>query len=285
MLYHLIFPLAAHHPIFNVVKYISFRSLMAALTAMVISFLLSPALIRWLSRKQIGQVIRTDGPERHLQKKGTPTMGGIMILGSLIASSLLWARWDNLYVWLVLGILGGLGFYDDYRKLILKNSKGVSAKFKLAWQLGVALGVALILYYHGFNTQIVVPFFKYYMPEIGVGFVVLAIFVVVGASNAVNLTDGLDGLAIGPVMISALTFLVLTYLAGHRDLASYLNVMYVRDAGELAIICAGIFGAGIGFLWYNTYPAQVFMGDVGSLALGGALGGIALISKNEILFL
>ena len=255
---------------------------------MFLSFVLGPFIINKLIKKQVGQFVRDDGPKSHLSKAGTPTMGGLLILFCVLVPSLLWARLDNIYVITVLFIgasFGVLGFLDDYLKISKKSSKGVSAFIKICWQLITCLIFCLILHFWGFDTTLSVPFFKNFLPEIDVFIFFLAFIVIMGTSNAVNLTDGLDGLAIGPIMISGITFMVLAYISGHINMSDYLHVFYIKGAGELAIVCGAIFGAGLGFLWYNTYPAQVFMGDVGSLSLGGILGAIAVITKNEILLL
>ncbi len=286
MLYHLLYPLAAEYSAFNVVRYITFRTAAAALTALFLSFLLGPPLIRALERLRIGQPIREIGPA-HQQKAGTPTMGGLLILLSLSVSVLLWSDLENRFVWLVLGTtiaFGLLGFIDDYRKVRLQDSKGLSATARITWEVLLALGVATAIYTDpSFDAQLSVPFFKNFSPGIGWVYIPLAAFIIVGTANAVNLTDGLDGLAIGPVMIAAGTFLILAYAAGHAGIADYLAIKAVPGAGQLAIFCAALVGGGLGFLWFNTYPAQLFMGDVGALALGGALGAIAVVIRQEIL--
>ena len=286
MLYHLLYPLAETIGAFNVFRYITFRTAAATLTALFLSFLLGPPLIRALARLRIGQPIRAIGPN-HQQKEGTPTMGGLLILLSLSVSVLLWANLDSRAVWIVLGLTIGyglLGFIDDYRKVRRRNSSGLRARSKLFWQFLLAFGVALLIYTDpNFDGELAVPFFKNFTPHLGWVYVPLAALVIVAASNAVNLTDGLDGLAIGPVMIAAGTFLVLAYAAGHSVIAEYLAIKYVPGSGQLAIFCGALVGGGLGFLWFNTYPAQLFMGDVGSLALGGALGAIAVVIRQEIL--
>jgi phospho-N-acetylmuramoyl-pentapeptide-transferase len=286
MLYHLLYPLATEYGGFNVVRYITFRTAAAALTALFLSFLLGPPLIRALGRMRVGQPIRDIGPD-HQAKEGTPTMGGLLILLSLLVSVLLWSNLDNRFVWLVLGVTVGygvLGFVDDYRKVKQQRSTGLSARVKLAWQFVLALGVATAIYADpSFDKELAVPFFKNFTPNLGWAYIPLATLIMVGASNAVNLTDGLDGLAIGPVMIAAATFLVLSYAAGHAGIADYLAIKSVPGSGQLAIFCGALVGGGLGFLWFNTYPAQLFMGDVGSLALGGALGAIAVVIRQEIL--
>lgn len=286
MLYHLLYPLSAKFSVLNVFKYITFRTIYATITALVISFLLGPWMIAKLQQLQMGQSIRKLGPESHFKKEGTPTMGGALILTAIVIPTLLWADLTNLYIWLTLLVIVGygiIGFTDDLLKVRKKNSDGLSARQKMFWQLLIACGVGLVLCrYPGFQTTLTVPFFKTLRPDLGWVYVPFAMLVIVGASNAVNLTDGLDGLAIGPVIIAAVTYLLFAYLAGHANLANYLQITGVPGAGELAILCGAMAGAGLGFLWFNSYPAQVFMGDVGSLALGGAIGTIAVITKQEI---
>jgi len=286
MLYHLLYPLADQFGGFNVVRYITFRTAAATLTALFISFLVGPWLIRKLSVLRVDQPIREIGPD-HQSKAGTPTMGGLLILLSLGVSVLLWADLTNHFVWIVLGLTAGyglLGFIDDYRKVTRKHSAGISARAKLFWQILMALGVALAIYSSpAFDQELAVPFFKNFTPNLGVFYIPLATFIIVAASNGVNLTDGLDGLAIGPVMIAAGTFLFLSYAAGHVNIAEYLAIKYVPGAGQLAIFCGALVGGGLGFLWFNASPADLFMGDVGALSLGGALGTIAVLIRQEIL--
>ena len=262
---------------------------MAALVALLISFLLGPRLIRALTQKHIGQHIRDDGPASHAVKAGTPTMGGALILLALTFSTLLLGDIGNRYVLLALLATVGaglVGFVDDYLKLTRRNSKGLPPRAKLLGQFTMAFVVALALYYMPkFSTEISLPFIKNFRPDLGVLYVPFAMFVIVGASNAVNLTDGLDGLAIGPVMVAAGTYAVIAYVTGHMKLAEYLQIPYVAGVGELSVFCAAVVAAGLGFLWYNAYPAQMFMGDVGSLALGAALGAVAVMTKNEILLI
>jgi phospho-N-acetylmuramoyl-pentapeptide-transferase len=257
--------------------------------ALVVSFLLGPWLIRALTKKQIGQQIRDDGPASHSTKAGTPTMGGTIIILALALSTLLLADLSNPYVWLALaGTIGfgAVGFLDDYLKLSRKNSKGLPPRAKLIGQFAIAFIVATILcVFLKFSTELGIPFVKNVRPDLGLFYIPFAMFVIVGASNAVNLTDGLDGLAIGPIMISAGTYAVIAYVTGHLKLAEYLQIPYVAGVGELSVFCAAVVAAGLGFLWYNAYPAQMFMGDVGSLALGAALGIVAVMTKNEILLL
>jgi phospho-N-acetylmuramoyl-pentapeptide-transferase len=286
MLYALLYPLHTSYSAFNVFRYITFRTLMAGIMALSVSFFLGPRLIALLTRKQIGQQIRSDGPATHFSKAGTPTMGGALILFSLMLATLLLADLTNLHVWLALGVtlgFGMIGFVDDYQKLTRRNSAGISGRQKLAAQFAIALGAAIVLsLLPGFSSTVTVPFLKDVQPDLGWFYIPFAALVMVGASNAVNLTDGLDGLAIGPVVITGATYAVFTYVSGNAKFAEYLQVPYVAGAGEVAVFCGALAAAGLGFLWFNAYPAQMFMGDVGSLSLGAALGMAALISKQEI---
>jgi len=286
MLYHLLYPLHTHFSALYVFKYITFRTIYAAITALVISFILGPWLINKLSELQIGQSIRKVGPESHFKKEGTPTMGGTLILLAIVLPTLLWADLTNLYVWVTLLVtigFGAVGFVDDWRKVKKKNSDGLSARQKMFWLMLISLAAGILLYLHpGFKTTLAFPFFKALRPDLGLFYIIFAMLVVVGSGNAVNLTDGLDGLAIGPMIIASGTYMLFAYLAGNAKLSEYLQISPVPGAGELAVICGAMVGAGLGFLWFNTYPAQVFMGDVGSLSLGGALGTIAVITKQEI---
>ena len=286
MLYHLLYPLAETFGGFNVIRYITFRTAAATLTALFISFLVGPWLIRRLAALRVGQPIREVGPD-HEAKAGTPTMGGLLILLSLVVSVLLWADLTNPLVWIVLGLTTGygiLGFIDDYAKVTQNHSAGIRARTKLFWQVLLAGAVAVAIYSSpAFDGELAVPFFKDFTPHLGWVYIPLATFIIVAASNGVNLTDGLDGLAIGPVMIAAGTFLFLAYAAGHANIAEYLAIKPVRGAGQLAIFCGALVGGGLGFLWFNASPADLFMGDVGSLALGGALGTIAVLIRQEIL--
>ncbi|UCX03287.1 phospho-N-acetylmuramoyl-pentapeptide-transferase [Shewanella sp. HL-SH8] len=274
---------------FNVFSYVTFRAILGLLTALVFSLWWGPKLIERLQLLQIGQVVRNDGPESHFSKRGTPTMGGLLILAGIFISVLLWGDLSSRYVLVmlfVLGAFGAIGFLDDYLKVVKKNSKGLIARWKYASQSIAALIVAFYLYSSATipgETQLVVPFFKDVMPQLGILFIFLTYFTIVGASNAVNLTDGLDGLAIMPTVMVAGAFALVAYLSGHAQFASYLHIPHLPEAGELVIVCTAIVGAGLGFLWFNTYPAQVFMGDVGSLALGAALGTIAVLVRQEIL--
>jgi len=286
VLYHLFYPFASELSAFNVFRYITFRTGAATLTALFIAFMVGPPLIRALERLRVGQPIREIGPD-HQSKEGTPTMGGLLILLSLLVSVLLWSNLDNRFVWIVIGITSGyglLGFIDDYRKVKEGHSGGISARAKLFWQTLMALGVALAIYTDpDFDAHLAVPFFKNFTPYLGIFYVPFAAFVIVATSNGVNLTDGLDGLAIGPVLIAAGTFLILSYAAGHLGIADYLAIKYVPGSGHLAIFCGALIGGGLGFLWFNASPAQLFMGDVGSLALGGALGTMAVLIRQEFL--
>ncbi len=287
MLYHFLYPLHTAFSGFNVFRYITFRSIGGAVTAFLVVLFLGPLFIRTMRYFQIGQVVRDDGPETHLSKQGVPTMGGVLILAAITSGTVLWARLDNSLVWMGLFVTlfyGGIGAIDDYRKIKKKNSKGLSAKGKLILQVcGAAVVGAFILLHPGFDGHLSLPFFKNFQPDLGWFYIIFAIIVIVGSSNAVNLTDGLDGLAAGPIVVTAAVYLVFSYLAGHVVLADYLQLPYVAGSGELAIFCGTIFGACLGFMWFNAYPAQMFMGDVGSLALGGALGSIAIIIKQEFL--
>jgi phospho-N-acetylmuramoyl-pentapeptide-transferase len=287
MLYHLLYPLHATISAFNVFRYITFRTIYAVLTAFLISFLLGPWVIRKLSQMQVGQYIREDGPQTHLKKAGTPTMGGALIIFAVAVSTLLWADLTNYFVWMVLIVLVGfglIGFVDDYLKQVIKRSKGLSGRGKLILQTLLALIVGLLVVLHpGFNTQVTLPFFKNISPNLGWWYILFAALVIVGASNAVNLTDGLDGLAIGPMTIAAAAYMIFAYVAGNVKVADYLGIQFVSGCGEVTVFCGAVIGAGLGFLWFNAYPAQVFMGDVGSLSLGGSLGAVAVITKQEIL--
>ncbi len=287
MLYHLLFPLSSDLNFLNVFRYITFRSIGATVTALAIVVLLGPWFIATMKRLQVGQVVRDDGPASHLAKQGVPTMGGMLIIAAIAIGTLLWARLDNLWVWLGLFITifyGGIGFIDDSRKIRKKNSKGLSARGKLVLQIAGASLVGVAIFIHpGFDGHLSFPFFKNLRPDLGWFYVVFAVLVIVGSSNAVNLTDGLDGLATGPTVVCAAVYLVFAYLAGHVVLSEYLQLPYVAGSGELAVFCGTIVGACLGFLWFNAYPAQMFMGDVGALSLGGALGAIAIIIKQEFL--
>jgi phospho-N-acetylmuramoyl-pentapeptide-transferase len=274
---------------FNVFNYITLRAVLAVLTALMISFLVGPAMIRRLTAMKIGQAVRDDGPQTHLVKSGTPTMGGALILVSICISTLLWADLSNNYIWVVLFTtlgFGAVGWVDDYRKVVHRNPKGLSAKAKFFWQSLIGASVAAYLAYHAnlpVHTELIVPFFKSVAIPLGaIGFMILAYLVIVGSSNAVNLTDGLDGLAILPTVMVGGALGIFAYLAGHFYFARYLGIPHIPGAGELAIFCAAMAGAGLGFLWFNAYPAEVFMGDVGALSLGAALGVVAVIVRQEI---
>ncbi|MDO8438309.1 MAG: phospho-N-acetylmuramoyl-pentapeptide-transferase [Nitrosomonadaceae bacterium] len=274
---------------FNVFNYITLRAVLAALTALAISFVVGPAMIRKLTAYKIGQSVRDDGPQSHLIKAGTPTMGGALILVSIAVTTLLWSDLSNRYVWVVLLTtlgFGVIGWVDDYRKVVYRNPKGISAKSKFFWQSVIAISVALYLALTAdlpAQTSLIVPFFKQVAIPLGVfGFVTLAYFVIVGTSNAVNLTDGLDGLAIMPTVMISSALAIFAYVAGHAVFAKYLGIPYVPHAGELAVFCGAMAGAGLAFLWFNAYPAEVFMGDVGALALGAALGVVTVIVRQEI---
>jgi phospho-N-acetylmuramoyl-pentapeptide-transferase len=287
MLYHLLYPLHTTFSVFNVFRYITFRTIYASLTAFFICFLLGPWMIRKLANMQVGQYIRDDGPKSHLGKAGTPTMGGTLIILSVTVSVLLWSDLTNYFVWIVLFVtlgFGLIGFIDDYLMQVKKQSKGLTVRKKLILQAIVALITGYLVYASpNFSTVVTIPFFKNASPDFGWGYILFAAFVIVGASNAVNLTDGLDGLAIGPVIIAAATYMIFAYVSGHVKIAGYLQLNYVSGAGELSIFCGALAGAGLGFLWFNSYPAQIFMGDVGSLSLGAFLGTVAVITKQEIL--
>ncbi|GLO61870.1 phospho-N-acetylmuramoyl-pentapeptide-transferase [Vibrio sp. MACH09] len=274
---------------FRLFEYLSFRAIVSVITALGFSLWIGPKLIQRLQLMQIGQVVRNDGPESHFSKRGTPTMGGLMILASIIITVFLWADLRNVYVWAVLAVLvgyGAVGFVDDYRKVVRKDTAGLIARWKYFWQSAIALVVAFALYIHGKDTaatQLVVPFFKEIMPQLGLFYIVLSYFVIVGTSNAVNLTDGLDGLAIMPTVLVSAGFAAIAWATGNVNFAQYLHIPYIPLTSELVIVCTAMVGAGLGFLWFNTYPAQVFMGDVGSLALGGALGIIAVLVRQEFI--
>lgn len=287
MLLAWLYPLHTEYSFLNVFKYITFRTFGAAITSVLLCMLLGPYFISWMQKKQMKQVVRDDGPQSHLSKKGTPTMGGALILFGIAIPTLLWADLTNSNIWIALGLTlsyGLIGYVDDYKKVIQKNPKGLAGRYKLIGQFLFGAIAAYFIYREtGISNELKFPFFKDFAIELGVFFIPFAILVMVGASNAVNLTDGLDGLAVGPTITTSVTFLILAYCAGHAGIAGYLAIPHIPGAGELSIFLATIAAACLGFLWYNTYPAQVFMGDVGALALGGALGVTAVITKNEIL--
>ncbi|MBS0565833.1 MAG: phospho-N-acetylmuramoyl-pentapeptide-transferase [Proteobacteria bacterium] len=272
-------------------QYLTFRAIMATLTALAFSLLAGPVVIRKLAEIKAGQVIRTDGPQSHLSKAGTPTMGGALILLAVAISTLLWMDLANRYVWIVLGVtlaFGAIGFYDDYKKIVLRNSAGLAARWKYLWQSVFALLVAVALYHTAqtpAETSLYVPLFKQVVIPLGVFFVAIAYFMIAGFSNAVNLTDGLDGLAIMPSVLVVTALGAFAYLAGNKVFSEYLGIPSIPGAGELVIYCGALAGAGLGFLWFNAYPAQVFMGDVGALAIGAALGTLAVIVRQEIVLL
>ena len=275
---------------FQVFQYLTVRGIMGVLTALAISLVFGPWMINRLVVNQIGQAVRTDGPESHLSKSGTPTMGGALILVAIGLSTLLWGDLSNRYIWVVLIvtlIFGAVGWVDDYRKVVEKDSRGLPAKWKYFWQSVAGLGAAIFLYKTAnvpAETQLFIPFFKDFAWSMGLLYIAFTYFVIVGSSNAVNLTDGLDGLAILPSVMVGSALGIIAYLAGHVEFARYLNIGYIPGSGELVVFCGALAGAGLGFLWFNTYPAQVFMGDVGALALGAALGTVAVITRHEIVF-
>jgi len=293
MLYYLLYPLRNMISGFNVFRYITFRTAWAALTALVISFILGPWLIERMRQIKLGQFIREEGPKSHQQKAGTPTMGGILINVAILIPTLLWADILNPYIWIVLFVTfanGAIGFIDDYRKLVKRRSLGLTAREKFSMQIGVALAAGLAIAYlpsihNNYSTVLTFPFFKTLHLDLGPLYIAFIVIVIVGASNAVNLTDGLDGLAIGTTLIAAVTYTILTYAAGNFRVADYLRIAWVPQAAELAVFCGAMVGASLGFLWFNAHPAEIFMGDVGSLALGGAIGCIAVMIKQEILLI
>lgn len=283
--------LTQFEPGFNVFSYLTMRAILSTLTALILAIVIGPRMIKFLQRLQIGQTVRDDGPQSHLSKSGTPTMGGVLILFAILTSVLLWADLTNHYVWVTVAVITGygiIGFVDDYRKVVRKDPKGLIARWKYLWLSVVAILVAFYLYSSASmeaETALIVPFFKDVMPQLGLLYLVMVYFVLVGTSNAVNLTDGLDGLAIGPVILCAGAFAIFAYVTGNVNFSSYLNIPHIPFTSELVVVCTAIVGAGLGFLWFNTYPAQVFMGDVGSLALGGALGIVAVLVRQEIVLI
>jgi len=290
MLYHLLYPLRDVFIVFNVFRYITFRSAYAIITALLITLILGPYVIRWLAARQVGENIREDVPRNHLAKAGTPTMGGILILLAILVPTLLWARWDEGLVWIALlgtMVFGLVGFLDDYLKLRRPNTGGMRGKPKLLLQVALGFGLMVILVNsYGsaeFASRLSVPFFKKVMPDLGWAYPLFGALVVVGASNAVNLTDGLDGLATGPVIVAMVAYAIIAYVVGNAKFAAYLNIVHVPGAGELTVFCGSAVGASLGFLWYNAYPAELFMGNVGALALGAALGIVAAATKHELL--
>lgn len=280
--------LSQFYSLFTVFQYLTLRGILAVITSLVISWVFGPAVIRKLNQLQMGQVIRSDGPQTHLSKAGTPTMGGALILLAIFVSTLLWADLGNRYVWVVLGttfFFGLVGWVDDYRKVVEKDPRGLPARWKYFWQSVFGLGAALVLYYGAqtpAETELIVPFFKNIALTMGPFYILFTYLVIVGTSNAVNLTDGLDGLAILPAVLVGGALGVIAYLTGNYQFANYLHIPFISGAGELLIVAAALCGAGLGFLWFNTYPAMVFMGDIGALALGAALGVMAVIVRQEI---
>ncbi len=292
MLYHLLYSCHIYFSPLNVFRYITFRTALATLSAMILSFWMGPWIVRKLKSLKIGESIRTDGPQSHHSKAGTPTMGGVLIIAAILLPTLLWIDLRNKYSWIVLGSLmlfGFLGFIDDYIKVAKKRSKGLSIKLKLLLQTVIAGGLGIVLYLLAkqgmFSTAISFPFIKQLNPDLGLFYIPFVVVVIVGCCNAVNLSDGLDGLAVGSVLIGAATYAILAYIAGHSIASNYLLVPYIPNVGEISIFCGAIVGASLGFLWFNCFPAEMFMGDVGSLSLGGAIGTIAVLIKQEVLLL
>ena len=290
MLFHLLYPFHTQFSVLNVTRYITFRTAAASLSALAISLLLGPWMVRKLREFQIGQVIRQEGPQSHRAKSGTPTMGGLLILTAALVPTLLWADLTNAYVWIAVlttAAFGAIGFADDYLKIVRRSHHGLRPRYKLGFQVltGLAVGVVLIVLANStqYNTRLVFPFFKRVIPDLGLLYVPFAAFVLAAESNAVNLTDGLDGLAISIFAIAAAAYTALSYVVGNRVLAEYLLLTHFSGAGELTVFCGSLVGASLGFLWYNSYPAEIFMGDVGSLALGAALGTVAILIKQELL--
>ena len=289
MLYEFLYPYHIDFSFLNIFRYITFRTIYGGLTAFLICFLFGPFVIRKLSQMQIGQIIQTDGPQSHLGKQGTPTMGGILILFSIFMATIIWGNLSNHYVTILLLTLllfGFIGFIDDYLMQIKKRNMGFTAKGKFLIQVLFALIISYLIYEcPDFDSTLTIPFFKGLSPDLGIFYIPFACLVIVGTSNAVNLTDGLDGLAIGPYIVASVTYMFFAYVAGHIQIAEYLHVRHIASAGEISVICGILAGAGLGFLWFNAHPAQIFMGDSGSIPLGGILGTIAVITKQEILLL
>jgi phospho-N-acetylmuramoyl-pentapeptide-transferase len=290
MLYHLLYPFHTQLSALNVTRYITFRTAAASLSALALSLAIGPWMVRKLREFQIGQVIRQEGPTTHKPKAGTPTMGGLMILTASLGPTLLWADLTNAYVWIAVlatAAYGAVGFADDYLKIVRRSHHGLLPRYKMGWQIliGAAVGISLMLLAQqgDYNTRLIFPFFKRLIPDLGWGYVPFAIFVLVSSSNTVNLTDGLDGLAISTFAIAAATFTALAYVTGHREFAEYLLLVRFPQSAELTVFCGALVGASLGFLWFNSYPAEIFMGDVGSLALGAALGTVAILIKQELL--
>ena len=290
MLYHLLYPLRTEISVLNVTQYTTFRTAAASLTALALSLALGPWMIRKLREFQIGQVIRQDGPQTHRAKSGTPTMGGLLILTAALVPTLLWAKWTNPFIWIAVLTtvgFGAIGLFDDYLKIVRRTHHGLRPRYKAGLQifLGIAVGLVLLVLQREnlYNTRLVFPFFKAWIPELGWGYLPFAVFVLFAESNAVNLTDGLDGLAISVFAVAAAAYTALAYVVGNRVLAEYLLLVHFSPVSELTIFCGSLVGASLGFLWYNSYPAEIFMGDVGSLALGAALGTVAILIKQELL--
>ncbi len=290
MLYYLLYSLHDYLSVLNVARYITFRTAAATFTALLISLVLGPVLIRKLREFHIGQVIRHEGPASHRPKAGTPTMGGLLILAAALIPTLLWADLTNVYIWVAMvstALFGAIGFLDDYLKITRRSSGGLLPRYKMGGQIVVSLAVGITLIWLSqhelYNTRLIFPFFKHLIPDLGWWYVPFAVLVLVGASNAVNLTDGLDGLAISAFAVAAAAFTALAYVTGHRQFAEYLLLVRFGPAAELTVFCGALVGASLGFLWFNSYPADIFMGDVGSLALGGALGTVAILIKQELL--
>ncbi|MGB9711555.1 MAG: phospho-N-acetylmuramoyl-pentapeptide-transferase [Dissulfurimicrobium sp.] len=287
MIFYLLYPLHEFWPVFNVFRYITFRTIYATVMAFLVVFLLGDWFIKRLRAMQMGQVIRQDGPKAHLSKAGTPSTGGVLIVGAIAFSTLLWADLKEIYIWICLIVLlgfGAIGLADDILKIKRRNSRGLPGRWKLVCQAFFCAVAGYILFVDGYwGSYLSIPFFKNIRPDIGMFYFFFAMLVVIGASNAVNLTDGLDGLATGPFVVAAAVYTLFSYLAGHVVIAEYLQIPYVPGAGELAVFCGAMVGAGLGFLWYNSYPASIFMGDSGSLAMGGALGTVAVLIKQELL--
>jgi phospho-N-acetylmuramoyl-pentapeptide-transferase len=292
MLYWLAQHLAPEYTVFNVFSYLTLRAILAVASALLISLVIGQRMIDWLSHYQVGQQVRDDGPQTHLKKAGTPTMGGALIIVAILVATLLWADLTNRHVWIAMGVLvlcGLVGFYDDYLKLVVRNAKGIAARWKYFWLSVAGVGAALLMWYTArtpAETTLYLPFLKNFALPLGaIGFVVLSYLMIVGMSNAVNLTDGLDGLAIVPAVMVAGALAIFAYLSGNAIYAPYLGIPALPGVGEVGIFCSAIVGAGLGFLWFNTYPAQVFMGDVGALALGGGLGVVAVMVRQELVVL
>lgn len=290
MLLWLFEQLFQHFHVFRVFQYLTLRVILSVLTSLSVALMIGPTMIRRLSRYKVGQVVRNDGPQSHFSKSGTPTMGGALILTSVALTTLLWADLSNFYIWVVLLVMlgfGAIGGVDDYRKLVHKNSRGLSAKWKFLWQSILATSCAVVLYWHSSlpaETALVIPFFKHWVVPLGMFSMFLTYLVIVGSSNAVNLTDGLDGLAILPTVLIGGALGIFAYVMGNYIFARYLAIPFIPGTGELVVFCAALMGAGLGFLWFNTYPAQVFMGDIGSLGLGAALGTMAVLVHQELVF-